>query len=58
MLTLRLQPEENLLRCDGRVPWLYQDVAANLVEAVVASAMAQGMTSFVSNNVVKACDTS
>jgi hypothetical protein len=45
---MTLQTEANLLRCDDRIPPLYQDVAADLADAVAVSAMAQGMTSFVS----------
>jgi hypothetical protein len=43
-----MQPEANLLRCDDRIPPLYQDVSAELADAVAVSAMAQGMTAFVS----------
>jgi hypothetical protein len=43
-----LQPEANLLRCVDRIPPLYQDVPTTLADAAAASALAQGMTSFVS----------
>ena len=35
-----------MLHCDDRIPPLYTDITGTLAEAVAASAMAQGMTSF------------
>ncbi|KAH7394352.1 hypothetical protein BKA66DRAFT_606552 [Pyrenochaeta sp. MPI-SDFR-AT-0127] len=43
---IRPDAPANLLRCDDRVPPLYQDVPAELANVIAVSAMAQGMTSF------------
>ncbi|KAF2242846.1 hypothetical protein BU26DRAFT_510087 [Trematosphaeria pertusa] len=45
---IRPDPAANLLRCDDRIPPLFQDVPADLADAAAVSAMAQGMTSFTS----------
>lgn len=42
------QAPANLLRCDDRIPLLYQDVPKDLMDVVAVSAIAQGMTSFTS----------
>ena len=42
---IRADPSANLLRCDDRIPPLYQDVPGNLIKTVAVATMVQGMTS-------------
>ncbi|KAF2260670.1 alpha/beta-hydrolase [Lojkania enalia] len=45
---IRPDPEANLLRCDDRIPPLFQDIPVSLADVAAVSAMAQGMSSFTS----------
>ncbi|KAJ4351214.1 uncharacterized protein N0V89_006553 [Didymosphaeria variabile] len=45
---IRPDPEASLLRCDDRIPPLYNDIAPAHAAVVAVSAMAQGMTAFTS----------